>query len=355
VRRIDAIQQRHLIPSFVVGVIKKFGDDNAGNLTIQLTYTMFVTVFPLLLLLVTILGIVLADDPADRARVLHSALGQFPVIGQQLGHNIHAIKRSSTLGLVFGIVGLVYGSTALAQAGLFAMEQIWNLPAAARPSYASRMVRAGIFLVVLALGLILTTTLAGFGTFGKHNFWLGVAGEVVAVIVNVALFLAAFRTLTPSQVETRSLIPGVIIGGVMWTVLQAVGGYVVGHDLKGASALYGLFGLVLGLVAWIYLGAEITIYAAEINTVLHHRLWPRGIIHPPLTEADQRSFAFQVTEYQQRPEQEVITRFRDRPMTQDEYREHGYKGDRGEPGIERQVPATSDEPPTDPHEGHDDP
>src|SRR6204780_1286073 len=107
------MQQRHLVPSFIVGVIKKYGDDNAGNLTVQLTYTMFVTVFPLLLLLVTILGVVLADDPADRARVLNSALGQFPIIGQELGHNIHAIKRSSEFGLIFGIAGLIYGSTGL--------------------------------------------------------------------------------------------------------------------------------------------------------------------------------------------------------------------------------------------------
>jgi uncharacterized BrkB/YihY/UPF0761 family membrane protein len=133
---------------------------------------MFVTMFPLLLLLVSILGIVLAGNPSDRERVLHSALGQFPIIGQQLGHNIHAIKRSSVFGLVFGIVGLVYGSTGLAQAGLYSMEQIWNIPGAVRPNYITRMIRAGIFLVVLTVGLIVTTALAGFGTFGKHNFWL---------------------------------------------------------------------------------------------------------------------------------------------------------------------------------------
>jgi uncharacterized BrkB/YihY/UPF0761 family membrane protein len=112
----------------------------------------------------------------------------------------------------------------------------------------------------------------------------------------------------------------VIVGGIAWTILQALGGYVVGHDLKGASALYGLFGLVLGLVAWIALGAQITLYAAETNTVLYHRLWPRGMVQPPLTEADQRSLAMQATENQRRPEQEVVTRFRGRPMNQDEYR-----------------------------------
>ncbi|MHB8378820.1 MAG: YihY/virulence factor BrkB family protein [Acidimicrobiales bacterium] len=338
IRRVDGFQQRHLVPSFIFGVVKKYGDDNAGNLAVQLTYSMFVTVFPLLLLLVTILGIVLAGSPSDRARVLHSALGQFPIIGQQLGHNIHALKRSSVFGLIVGIVGLVYGSTGLAQAGLYSMEQVWNIPAAVRPNYFTRMARAGVFLVVLAVGLILTTALAGFGTFGRHNFWFGVVGEVLAVVVNVALYLAAFRTLTPRQVATRSLIPGVIIGGVAWTILQAVGSYVVGHDLKGASALYGLFGLVLGLVAWIFLGAEITLYAAEMNTVLEHRLWPRGMVQPPLTDADQRSLAFQVTQNQRRPEQEVITRFQSRPMTQDEYRERGYQGDNSTPGIERKTP-----------------
>lgn len=341
IRRLDGYQQRHLVPSFIFGIVKKYGDDNAGNLAVQLTYAMFVTVFPLLLLLVTILGIVLAGSPVDRTRVLHSALGQFPIIGQQLGHNIHAMKRSSVFGLIVGIVGLVYGSTGLAQAGLYSMEQIWNIPAAVRPNYLTRMARAGIFLVVLAVGLVLTTALAGFGTFGRHSLWLGIIGEVLAVVVNVALYFAAFRTLTPRQVSAHSLIPGVIIGGVTWTILQAVGGYVVGHDLKGASALYGLFGLVLGLIAWIYLGAEITLYAAEINTVLHHRLWPRGMIQPPLTDADQRSLAFQVTQNQRRPEQEVVTRFQGRPMTQDEYRERGYQADTATPGIERRAP---DEP-----------
>jgi uncharacterized BrkB/YihY/UPF0761 family membrane protein len=284
---------------------------------------MFVTVFPLLLLLVTILSIVLADDPTDRTRVLHTALGQFPIIGQQLGHNVHALKRNSAWGLVVGILGLVYGTTGLAQAGLFSMEQIWNIPAASRPSFLGRMARSVTFLVVLAVGLIVTTALAGFGTFGRHSFWLGILAEVLAALANIALYLAAFRTLTPKQINTGSLIPGVIVGGIAWTVLQAVGSYVVGHDLKGASALYGLFGLVLGLVAWIYLGAEVTMYAAEINTVLHHRLWPRGLVRPPLTDADQRSLSFQVTQNQQRPEQEVTTRFPDKPMTQDEYLDRG--------------------------------
>lgn len=321
--------------------MKKFGDDNAGAVTTQLTYTLFVTIFPLLLLLVTILGIVLADNPSARHRLLSSAFGQFPIVGQQLSDNVHALKRSSGFGLGFGIVGLVYGTTGLAQAGLYSMEQIWNIPSAVRPNYLTRMTRSLIFLLVLAVGLVVTTALAGFGTFGHHNIALGILGEVLAAIVNIGLYLGAFRALTPRQIATRSLIPGVIAGGIAWTALQAAGGYLVGHNLKGANAVYGTFGLVLGLIAWIYLGSEITVYAAEINTVLHHRLWPRAMVQPPLTEADQRSLALQVLQNQRRPEQVVETRFLEPPMTEDQFRARGYERDLDGHGLVATTPESN--------------
>ncbi|MCU1490048.1 MAG: putative ribonuclease [Acidimicrobiaceae bacterium] len=325
VRRIDAFQQRHTAPGFVFGVSKKFGDDNGGSLVVQLTYAFFTTVFPLLLLLVTILGIVLAGNAAARNDVLNSTFGQFPIVGKSLSQNVHALKRSSAFGLVVGLLGLLYGTTGLAGTGLYVMAQVWNLPNAVRPNYITRMARSLIFLAVLAVGLIVTTFLSSFGTFGRHNFWLGVAAEVVAAFVNVGLYASAFRVLTPKQVATTCLMPGVILAGIVWTILQALGGYVVGHDLKGASATYGLFGLVLGLLAWIYIGAEVTVYAAELNTVLARRLWPRGMVQPPLTKADQESIALQAIESQRRPEQEIITNVRVAPMTQDEYREAGYQ------------------------------
>ena len=331
------------VPAFLFGVVKKFGDDNAGNLSVQLTYTMFVTVFPLLLLLVTVLNLVLGGHPGLEQSVLHSAFGQFPIIGTQLAHNVHAMHRTSVIGLVVGVVGLVYGTTGLAQAGLFSMAQIWNIPGADRPDYVARLTRSILFLVVLFVGLVVTTALTGFGTFGRHDLWLGLVGEVVGRASSTSPSTStAFRVLTPKQVETRWLVPGAVVGGIGWTLLQALGGYVVGHDLKGAGALYGLFGLVLGLVAWIALGVQVTLYSAEINTVLHHRLWPRGMVQPPLTEADQRSVALQATENRRRPEQQVVTSFDNRPMSQDEYRRAGYREDDGSEGLTVSSPGRGD-------------
>jgi uncharacterized BrkB/YihY/UPF0761 family membrane protein len=144
-----------------------------------------------------------------------------------------------------------------------------------------RLARGITFLAVLGTGLVLSTALAAFGTFGRHDVLLGLFGEVLAVVVNVGEYVLAFRVLTPRSVHTRDLIPGAVVGGVAWTLLLALGGYLIGHDLRNDSAVYGLFGMVLGLLAWVYLGAEISIYAAEVNTVLSRSLWPRAMVQPP--------------------------------------------------------------------------
>jgi YihY family inner membrane protein len=318
-RRVDAAQQGFGPAALVFGVMKKFGDDNAGILVSNLAFSAFLCVFPLLLVLTTVLNIVLAHDPGARNSLLHSTFSEFPVVGTTLKTNIHGLHHSSVIGLVIGVVGLLWGSTGLAQSGLFSMSQVWNLPGPKRPNYFSRLGRSFAFLAVLGIGIVITTGLASFGTFGRHNILLGVLSEVLAVVVNVATYFGAFRVLTPKSVQSRKLVWGSVLGGVAWTILQAVGGYLIGHDLKNDSVTYGVFAAVLGLVAFIYLGSQITIYAAELNTVLAGHLWPRGMVQPPLTEADQRSLALQATQNQRRPEQEVSVEFTAPAMSQSDW------------------------------------
>jgi YihY family inner membrane protein len=318
-RRIDVAQQRFAPAAVVFGVTKKFGDDNASILVSNLAFSAFLCIFPLLLLLVTVLNIVLVHDPGARNSLLHSTLHEFPVIGNQLGHQIHGLQRSSVIGLVVGVLGLLWGSTGLAQSGLFSMSQVWNLAGPERPNFVKRLGRSFAFLAVLGSGIVVTTGLAGFGTFGRHNIVLGVLSELLALIVNFGTYFGAFRVLTPKVVHSRQLVTGAIVGGIAWTILQAVGGYLIGHDLKNDSTTYGTFGVVLGLIAWVYLGSQITIYAAELNAVLARHLWPRGLVQPPLTEADQKSLALQATQNQRRPEQNVSVGFTTPAMTQQEW------------------------------------
>jgi uncharacterized BrkB/YihY/UPF0761 family membrane protein len=275
--------------------------------------------FPLLLLLVTILDLVLVHDAGLRRAVLSAALEKFPGVGGDLRANLHAMHRSSLFGFIVSIAGLAWASLGLAQAGIFAMEQVWNIPGPGRPNYVKRLARSLSFLVILAAGLVITTGLAGLGTAAGKSLGITVAGDTASAFINAGLFVAAFRVLTPRGVPTRQLLPGAVAGGVAWTVLQALGGYVVGHYLHTDDAVYGTFGVVLGLVAWIYFGAELTVYAAEINVVWHRRLWPRAIAQPPLTEADQAVMAAQAKQNQRRPEQNVHVSFTEPAMTEDEF------------------------------------
>ncbi len=141
-RRVAALQQSHRVPGFVFGVVKKYGNDNAGAHAVQLTYALFTTIFPLLLLLETVLALVLSTSPSFRHAVMHSTFGQFPVVGKQLSDDLGVMKRNSAFGLVVGILGLLYGATGLASVGLYAMEQVWSIPGAVRPGYLPRMARS---------------------------------------------------------------------------------------------------------------------------------------------------------------------------------------------------------------------
>ncbi|HKB32125.1 MAG TPA: YihY/virulence factor BrkB family protein [Streptosporangiaceae bacterium] len=311
VRRVDAAQQRHKPSAFVFGVIKKYGDDNGGVLVSNLAYSGFVSLFPLLLVLVTILGLVASSDPALRHQALNAVAKQVPLIGHQLAGNVHALRRSSVIGLVVGILVLIWGTTGLAQAGLFTMAQVWNLPGPERPGYLQRLERAALFLGVLGVGVVVTTLLTSLSTYGSNNV-ISVLLEVLAAAANVGMYFIGFRVLTPKVVATRKLLPGAVAAGIAWTVLQALGTFVVHHFLH-TDSVYGVFATVLGLVAWIYVGVEISVYAAEINVVLARRLWPRSIVQPPLTEADRAVLADQALQNQRRDDQHVRVFFDPRP------------------------------------------
>ena len=312
IRKVDAGQRRSTPTAFVFGVIKKYGDDNGGVLVSNLAYSAFVSLFPLLLVLVTILGLIASYDPSVKTHVLNAVANQVPLIGNQLKGNVQGLKRSSTIGLIVGIVGLIWGSAGLAQSGLFTMEQVWNLPGPKRPGYVQRLGRAGLFLCLLGGGVIVTTGLASLPSYLRDGLAVKVPLVVVTAAFSAGMYLGAFRALTPKGVPTRDLLPGAITGGILWTVLQDLGTYLVHHFLKGDS-VYGVFGMVLGLLAWVYLATEITVYSAEINVVLSRRLWPRAIVQPPLTEADRHGMALQALQAQRRPEEHIEVTFDDRP------------------------------------------
>ncbi|WP_161789895.1 YihY/virulence factor BrkB family protein [Streptacidiphilus neutrinimicus] len=305
---VDRWQQRHTVPGFGFGVVKKFGDDRGGQLAALITYYGFAALFPLLLLLTTVLGYALRGDPGLQQRVLNSALAHFPVIGDQLRTNIHSL-HGSALAVVIGALGLLYGSLGIAQTLQFAMAQVWNIPDVERPGFWPRTERSVALVAVLGVGLLVSSAATGVVASIGAGPVITVAGLAASVAVNTGLYLVCFRILTPAQIRWRCLVPGCLVAGPAWTVLQGFGGVLVAHQLRHATAVYGLFGTVLGLLWWIYLGAQLTVYAAEINVVARRGLWPRALTPPPLTPADRRVLDDIAEQEERRPEQHVDSRF----------------------------------------------
>lgn len=312
IRRIDALQQRHKPPALVFGIIKKYGDDNGGLLVSNLGHSVFVTLFPLFLVLVTILGLVASGDAALRQHALDAVAKQLPAIGHQLEGNVQALRRSSAIGLVIGLLGLAWGTTGLAENAQFTMAQVWNMPGPVRPGYWERIGRSVLFLGVLGLGVSATTLLTALSASGHNSIAIFVVLEALAAVANIVMYFLGFRVLTPGSVPTRDLVPGAVAGGIAWTVLQALGGYIARHFV-GGNTVYGVFATVLGLLAWIFLSVKVAVYAAEINVVLARRLWPRSILQPPLTDADRIVLAAQALQNQRRDDEHVEVSFDDSP------------------------------------------
>ncbi|MFF2147003.1 YihY/virulence factor BrkB family protein [Kitasatospora sp. NPDC058190] len=320
-RALDRAQQHHTVPGMVVGVVKKYGDDRGSLLTALIAYYGFMALIPLLLLLSTILSFVLHGHPGAQKAVVNSALVDFPIIGDQLRQNIHTVQGSG-LALVVALLGLVYGVLGIAQVLQHAMAEVWNVPGVVRPGYFPRLARGLLLFTTLAVGLLLATAAATLvaTTLGGPAAHIGAL--VLSALLNTGLCLACFRILTPKTIPTRPLLPGCAIAGPLFTVLQAFGALLVAHQLRHATAVYGFFATVIGLLSWLALAATITVYAAETNVVLHRRLWPRSILQPPLTEADEKVLGSIADQEERRPEQHVDVDFEDDNRSPEDGRPH---------------------------------
>jgi membrane protein len=281
-RAADRFQQRSPALAFPVAVWSKFRDDRAGNLAALIAFYAFAALFPLLLILVTVLNIVLRNDPSLQASLVSSAVSQYPVIGPQIQHNLGSLPPSG-LPLVIGLVLLLLGARGVAGAMQNAMYEVWDIAEPSRPRFLKSQLLGLALVLTIGIGFIVTTFLSGVAGGVGHviNGTVAHAGAVlVSLVLNVGVFWLGFRLATAFQVRWRDVRAGAVIAAVCWQVLQLAGGLVVGHLLRRSSELYGTFGIVLGLLAWLYLEAEVTLYAAEVDVVLARHLWPRSV-RPP--------------------------------------------------------------------------
>ena len=295
VDRLDRLQRRHPVAGFPIAVIYKYVDDSGPYLAALITYYAFVSLFPLLLLLSTVLGHVLAGDPHLQQRLIHSAVSQFPVVGAQLAQP-RALSGGAT-GVVVGVLGSLYGGLGVAQALQYAMNSEWAVPVNNRPNPLLARGRSLLLLGTAGLAVIGTTALSALGAsdVGSFGALVRILVLVASVVVNGVVFVCAFRLATPRRLSVGQVAPGALVAAVLWQLLQTFGITYVGHVVRTASPVNGVFALVLGLLAFLYLAAVVVVVSVEINVVRVDRLYPRALLSPftddvDLTPGDRRSY-----------------------------------------------------------------
>ncbi len=264
---------------------KRYGEDRAGQLAALTTFYGFLSVFPLLLLLLTFAGLFLKDTKLQND-IVNSALAQFPVVGDKIRENLHAIAKTNPFAIIASSLGLLWGSLGVTSSLQNASHRIWRLPEEQSPGLWPRTWKGLQLLGALGTVVFLSTIPATMSTVGTQYF----GGSSViprllalgaALLVNLVGYLLVLWLLAPKPVRVRTLVPGTIFGAVGWTLLQALSGYLVGHQFHHASQIYGFFAVVLGMTFWINLGAQLFLYANELNLVLARAEWPRYIFGDP--------------------------------------------------------------------------
>jgi membrane protein len=262
-------------------VMRKFMDDRASSLAALIAYYAFFSLFPLLLVFVSVLGFVLQDDPSLRADVVDSALARIPVVGSQLEDQIEPLTGSSA-ALAVGLAGALWAGLGVTLALGRAFEEIWDVPRRQQRGGLRARVLGVAVLAVLGVALVATTVVAGFAVGGR----IGPAAErlgalCVALAGNAAVLLVIFGLLSARPVRVPQLLPGVALAAAGSLVLQSAGAWYVEETIARSTDTYGTFALVIGLLSWFWLGSHLLLVAAEVNVVLCRRLWPRSFIGRP--------------------------------------------------------------------------
>ncbi len=306
-RGLDGWQRRHRVPGVTYAVVRKFGDDDANLHVVALGWYGFTAIYPLLLVVVTIFGFI---GVSSLGTGVVNTLHQFPVIGSEFtpgsgGSNLHG----SPLALVVGLVGLIYGAQGVTQSAGKAMACVWNVPRIRLPGFGARLLRSVGGLSIIATAFLANALVDTVATGSGHFWLLRIVIIAAMVFANIGLYFAAFWTLTPRVESAQQLLPGAIAAGIAFTALTTIGSGLIQHQLKHATNTYGAFASVIGVVTYLLLLAKITIYSAELNSVLAQRLWPRALPTMDPTEADDRALSDLAHEERRRPDERIGVEF----------------------------------------------
>jgi YihY family inner membrane protein len=284
--KIDAAQKDFTAAAVAVATGKKFSEDQSTSLATTMAFWAFFSIFPLLLAFITVLGWVL--PASSKQSVLTHVAQMFPVLDpstvKSLGGSIWA--------LALGVVSALWSGLAVVRTTQTAFSAVWGVPQKRREGLVRQVLRSLLVLLTIGVGFVLATLVSGFVTSASRGANIGVIGQlggyVLAAALDVALLLAAFRILTHHPVTIRDILPGALLSGLVFFILQQASALIISRYLKNAQSTYGHFATVITILWWFYISSIVTMLGAQLNVVLKERLYPRSLRKGRPTDADRR-------------------------------------------------------------------
>lgn len=273
----ETFQQRHAYLGFPLAVVKRYGDDQAGKMAALITYYAFLSLFPLLLVFITVLGIFVSGDAHLQARINTQVFQYFPALGSDLKGSVHTLKGSG-LALILEVLALLYGARGLAAMLQEAFNNVWHVEKENQPGFVSNNLRSFAMMFAVGIGIILGTVIS-YGLGSVLHF--GIVGGFALILLNLGLtfglFLVVFRLGTSNRITLHWLTLGALIAGTGLLIVQHFGGAIMAHELPKLKGTYGSFAIALGMIFWIYLQAQVILYALEITAVRTLKDWPKKL------------------------------------------------------------------------------
>jgi YihY family inner membrane protein len=304
-KKLDAAQKATKPTGVAVATFKKFSEDKSTNLAAMVAFWAFFSIFPLMMVLVTVLGFVL--PASTKNSVLIHVAAMFPLLDAKTITGL----TGTWWPLIVGGVTALWSGLGVVRTTQTAFNSVWEIPYHERPGLVEQVLRSLWVLCTIGAGLVLTTLISGFVTSSANGVHLGLAGRiggyVLAIVLDVGLFIAAFRMLTDRDITTRDVLPGAMLSGLIFFVLQELSSFIIARHLKSAQSTYGHFATVITILWWFYIQAIVTLLGAQLNVVLKERLHPRSLVEAPQTEADHRVLQAYAAERTYQPEEKVHT------------------------------------------------
>jgi membrane protein len=253
----------------------RYRTDFGDRLAASVAYYGFLSLFPILLLGLSILGFVLAGDVSKQVTVVESINEALPGVGPTIVENLAAVMANRGSAGIIGLVGLALSGLGWVDALREAIRTVWHQPKPelnlVRRKLADVVVLAGLGLTVLlslaiaAIGAGVTRqalSLVGLEGSGSAAVTLTVVSLALALVTDTLLFLYLLFRLPAVARPARRVLRGAVFGAVGFNVLKLVGTFYVGRTVDNGVRVYGTFAVVVGLLVWINLVSRFVLFAA---------------------------------------------------------------------------------------------